>query len=272
MSPESQEDVKKFVLKLIIAKKGDLGRLNHILAFLNQGRELLRSDQNYLIAKLQEEYAITNNSDESLPVRIQRLIQNNIGDRGRLNHILETIQSGKKLYNSDQKYLEAKLGGKISVLLSEKAQTVSLDGSNRSLQIIQDKISIFSHKIASLESILSKNTDNLTSLESTLSKNTNKLGSLEEWIIKKITDFDQKLDGMSKTLGLVREDMELLVKDVSSLQIQIPKIIPMENIEVKSSKNAGRNKCKHCKTILKDRSSFCSIECALAVLNSSDLF
>lgn len=38
--------------------------------------------------------------------KIQQLIDSGIGDNGRLEHILSTLQSGKKLYNSDQDYLD----------------------------------------------------------------------------------------------------------------------------------------------------------------------
>lgn len=34
------------------------------------------------------------------------LIDSGIGDNGRLQHILETLRNGKKLYNSDQIYLD----------------------------------------------------------------------------------------------------------------------------------------------------------------------
>ena len=38
--------------------------------------------------------------------RIQELIDNGIGDRGRLEHILATIKAGRELYFSDRDYLE----------------------------------------------------------------------------------------------------------------------------------------------------------------------
>lgn len=38
--------------------------------------------------------------------KIQQLIDSGIGDIGRLQYILETLQNGRKLYNSDQSYLD----------------------------------------------------------------------------------------------------------------------------------------------------------------------
>ena len=46
--------------------------------------------------------------------QIQELIDNGQGDAGRLNHILESLQKNKKLYNSDENYLTEKLQAKFT--------------------------------------------------------------------------------------------------------------------------------------------------------------
>jgi len=43
---------------------------------------------------------------DNLQETIQKLIDEGIGDRGRLNHILNSVNMGKILYKSDAKYLE----------------------------------------------------------------------------------------------------------------------------------------------------------------------
>lgn len=43
---------------------------------------------------------------QDLLEKIQQLIDSGIGDNGRLRYILETLQNGKKLYHSDQSYLD----------------------------------------------------------------------------------------------------------------------------------------------------------------------
>ena len=45
--------------------------------------------------------------------KIQKLIENNDGDTGRLNHIIDFINNEKQLYKTDKIYLENKLNSKI---------------------------------------------------------------------------------------------------------------------------------------------------------------
>ena len=47
--------------------------------------------------------------------KIQELIDNNAGDTGRLNHIIDFINNEKPLYNTDRVYLENKLNSKITI-------------------------------------------------------------------------------------------------------------------------------------------------------------
>ena len=46
-------------------------------------------------------------------LRIKRLIDNRKGDPGRLQYISEALQKGKKLFNSDQIYLDKKIAAKV---------------------------------------------------------------------------------------------------------------------------------------------------------------
>ncbi|MDH3385776.1 MAG: hypothetical protein OEL77_07165, partial [Nitrosopumilus sp.] len=47
-------------------------------------------------------------------LRIKKLIQNNQGDKGRLEYIAETLQKGKPLFHSDQIYLNKKILADVS--------------------------------------------------------------------------------------------------------------------------------------------------------------
>ncbi len=51
---------------------------------------------------------------------IQYLIASSNGDTGRLSHILETIKNKRTLYQSDQNFLENKLGTTFSLESEEK--------------------------------------------------------------------------------------------------------------------------------------------------------
>ena len=65
---------------------------------------------------------------DDLSVKILELIIKNIGDTARLNHILESIQKNKTIYNSDQKYVESLLPK-----LSKKNKVNSEDKTNEEL-------------------------------------------------------------------------------------------------------------------------------------------
>ena len=57
-----------------------------------------------------QQLSLTETIDE-----IQYLVETSNGDTGRLTHILEAIKNKKKLYQSDQNYLENKLGVSFSL-------------------------------------------------------------------------------------------------------------------------------------------------------------
>ncbi len=46
-------------------------------------------------------------------LRIKKLIAQNQGDKGRLQYIMESLQKGKKLFHSDQKYLDKKISATV---------------------------------------------------------------------------------------------------------------------------------------------------------------
>ncbi len=99
--------------ELINSGNGDTGRLFHILEFLKKKKPLYHSDQIYLESKLNSTFAveddIKNNVEDNFSQKINQLIENGIGDLGRLQHISDMISDNKQLYNSDIQYLQSKL-------------------------------------------------------------------------------------------------------------------------------------------------------------------
>ena len=65
--------------------------------------------------------------DEDILKSIERLIDSNIGDKGRLEHIKESISQGKIRYNSDKKYLDSLLSRNTDSLSDEKVESISED-------------------------------------------------------------------------------------------------------------------------------------------------
>ncbi len=55
-------------------------------------------------------------------LRIKKLIQTNQGDPGRLRYISETLQKGKKLFHSDQIYLNKKISADVIPLEIKKPE------------------------------------------------------------------------------------------------------------------------------------------------------
>ncbi|TBR24473.1 MAG: hypothetical protein EPO63_03825, partial [Candidatus Nitrosotenuis sp.] len=81
---------------------------------------------------------------------VENLISSGKGDYGRLNHILTVLKEGRSLYDSDKKYLDAKLAAEISVPqkpLVEESLTVKVqnlinsgNGDTGRLQFILDSL------------------------------------------------------------------------------------------------------------------------------------
>jgi len=90
--------------------------------------------------------------------RIQELIDNGAGDASRLQHIKDTLEKGKKLYDSDQTYLDSLLNQyfavkenpvkKDSITIHE--DKISQDHEEETIQT-NDEITILKKKVESLE-------------------------------------------------------------------------------------------------------------------------
>jgi ribosome assembly protein YihI (activator of Der GTPase) len=78
-----------------------------------------------------QQLSLTETIDE-----IQYLVETSNGDTGRLTHILESIKNKKRLYQSDQNYLENKLGASYSLEEKEKPP------ENKILSKIQNLINL----------------------------------------------------------------------------------------------------------------------------------
>lgn len=102
-------------IKNMIEKgEGDAGRLYFILECLKNKKNLYHSDHKYLESKLESSISLEDESREdrvphSVLEKIQNLINDGIGDPGRLQYIYDSLAKGKALYHSDQMYLERKL-------------------------------------------------------------------------------------------------------------------------------------------------------------------
>jgi uncharacterized protein YbjQ (UPF0145 family) len=59
----------------------------------------------------------------SLTDSIKKLIEDKKGDTGRLTHILGTIESGKHLYSSDEKYIQSLLGPSIQSITNSEVRS-----------------------------------------------------------------------------------------------------------------------------------------------------
>jgi len=108
----STQDAILRIKKLIEANQGDPGRLQFISESLQKGKPLFHSDQIYLYKKISADVIPVQinqptENDERLK-NVKRLISLNFGDPGRLRYILQSLQSNKKLYHTDEHYLETK--------------------------------------------------------------------------------------------------------------------------------------------------------------------
>jgi trichohyalin len=100
------------IKKLIETKQGDPGRLRYISETLQKGKKLFNSDQIYLNKKISAdviplEIKKPEEPNEKLQT-VKKLIALKFGDPGRLRYILQCLQSNKKLYHTDENYLELK--------------------------------------------------------------------------------------------------------------------------------------------------------------------
>ena len=162
MANLTPQETRAFVEKLITSGKGDPGRLQHILTVMREGRQLYHSDQKYLDEKFSQEIGLQEKLkvEESILVKIQKLISSGAGDTGRLQFILEFLKQGKTLYKTDQQYLESKLGQKINYdsIITEKQD------SDKTIETLKSQVSWANQKIANLESVISQNMGQLQSI------------------------------------------------------------------------------------------------------------
>lgn len=160
MATLTPQETKTFVENLIAEGKGDYGRLTYILSVLNAGRKLYHSDQNYLDTKLAHQIGLEEKIkvDEGVESKIKHLIASGKGDTGRLQFILESIQSGKRLYKSDQSYLEGKIGEKVNLEPSAKSQNT--------VDSLKSQVLLANERIANLETILHNKVHKLQDLKS----------------------------------------------------------------------------------------------------------
>ena len=113
------------IQKLIENNDGDTGRLNHIIDFINNEKQLYKTDKIYLENKLnskiisQPKKVIPNN--EEILKQIRNLIEVRRGDPGRLEYIVTVLENEKKLYKSDKQYLENNFG--IIIIKQENKET-----------------------------------------------------------------------------------------------------------------------------------------------------
>ncbi|MDH3278421.1 MAG: hypothetical protein OEM21_10025 [Nitrosopumilus sp.] len=100
------------IKKLIQNNQGDKGRLEYIAETLQKGKPLFHSDQIYLNKKIladvsPAEIKKPTETDKKIK-KVKRLISLRFGELGRLRYILQNLQSGKKIYHSDENYVELK--------------------------------------------------------------------------------------------------------------------------------------------------------------------
>ena len=101
------------IKKLIEADQGDPGRLQFISESLQKGKTLFHSDRVYLYKKISADVIPAQiiqptETDERLK-NVKKLISLNFGEPGRLRYILQSLQNNKRLYHSDEDYIELKI-------------------------------------------------------------------------------------------------------------------------------------------------------------------
>ena len=100
------------IKRLIDNRKGDPGRLQYISEALQKGKKLFNSDQIYLDKKIAAkvipiQIKRPTETDEKIK-NIKKILALNLGDVGRLRHILQTLERKKILYHTDSLYLDSK--------------------------------------------------------------------------------------------------------------------------------------------------------------------
>lgn len=105
--------------------------------FQNSKNEVVKHVATHQLEISKLEHILSYKMDLDKIQKVQDLIDSGRGDVGRNGFILKTLQNGKKLYNTDIKYLESqtqKLGEKITSLQSSKKK------QNRKAVLTDDEI------------------------------------------------------------------------------------------------------------------------------------
>lgn len=117
MNPEvpqiSTADAILRIKKLIDNHQGDPGRLRYISESLQKGKTLFHSDQIYLDKKISAkvipiQIKKPTETDEKIK-NVKKILALNLGDAGRLQHILQALERKRTLYHSDNLYFDSKM-------------------------------------------------------------------------------------------------------------------------------------------------------------------
>ena len=108
----STADAVLRIKRLIDNHQGDPGRLQYISEALQKGKKLFHSDQIYLDKKISAsvipiQIKKPTEADEKIK-NVKKILALNLGDAGRLQHILQTLERKRTLYHSDNLYLDSK--------------------------------------------------------------------------------------------------------------------------------------------------------------------
>ncbi len=108
----STEEAILRIKKVIENQQGDRGRLEFISEALKKGKKLFQSDQNYLKQKILAEVVpskISGPTERERKIKkVKRLMSLNLGEPERLRHILHCLENNRKIYNSDEQYIQLK--------------------------------------------------------------------------------------------------------------------------------------------------------------------
>ena len=184
------------IKELIEKEQGDPGRLRYIYEFVERGKSLYQSDQQYLEKKIQATIIFESprppSKQEEQARSIEKLLEWNIGFPERLRFMLNYLRKGKHLFDSDEKYLENKLRDVPQKLKKQRAmglrsilpdkipkieelppkvhpsQSISKKISEAIPSKIHDELKIANKKIEKLEKELSESKDSMMLLVNTL--------------------------------------------------------------------------------------------------------
>jgi len=209
-----------FIHKIVEAGDGDTGRLNFIKECLENQKPLFKSDRKYLESKLTTMTPLQTSDPipEDLLMSIRELIELGKGDHGRLEHIYATIEKGKKLFKSDQLYLDEELKSK------EESTQPSVESETAKIT-----------KTSTTETnVLTQETAEISKLKTKLAKSGEKILNLE------ITRTEHQ-----KTAQKVQKRKEKIEQDIKKERQSVAKQIKKAKAElVKIKRQAKKLKTK----------------------------